>query len=118
MCYYKCNGIGHVNKDFPLGSSPICFRYKQVGHKKVDFPGLTGGAVQTQEPATMMINDGRDGRVEAPIVRFRAFQFDVEEIEVTSYVLASMYRILFLHAFIIYAYDYAIVCAPRYVRFS
>lgn len=52
--------------------------------------------------ATLRITDVREGMMEAPVVRSRAFELQAEQAHVPSEDVAGMYRILFLHAFIIY----------------
>ena len=71
---YKCGRFGHVNKDCPQGTSSLCFHYNQLGYKKADCLELTRGAVRAPTPSTLRITNGREGRVDVPMVRIQALQ--------------------------------------------
>ena len=66
---YKCGRIGQVSRDYPRGTSLLCFHCNQVGHKKADCPMLRGGVVCVPIPVTLRITNGREGRVDVPVVR-------------------------------------------------
>lgn len=61
-----------------------------MGHKKPECPRLTGRAVRKLAPITLRITDGREGRVEAPVGRSRAFQSQTDEIRVPSTDIIGM----------------------------
>lgn len=54
--------------------------------------------------ATLGITDGREGRVEAPVGRSRAFHSWAEETQVPPGAIAGMYHFCFLHDFYMYAF--------------
>lgn len=73
--------------------------------------GIDMRRVQAPYPANLRIIDGSEGRVEALVVRGRAFQSQTEDIGVPSVDITCMCCIHFLHAhIIIFTYDYMIVC--------
>lgn len=65
----------------------------------------------------LRVTDGCEVRAEAPVVRSLAFQLHAKEARVPSGVVANMYHICFLYAFINFAFDHVIVCVRRYVQF-
>lgn len=60
-------------------SALIYFHYNQIGHKKADFPILTGGAVVGRAPITLRITVGCQGKVETTMVKSRALQLTIDE---------------------------------------
>lgn len=81
-----------------------------MGHKKDECLRLMSGVVEAPALDTLRIIDSREGRVDAPIVRGRAFQLHAEETQVPSDVVTSIYHIHLLHAFITCDYDHVIIC--------
>lgn len=63
---------GHVSKDYPRGSFPICFHYCQVVHKKAGCPRLLGGAESAPALVTLRITNGHEGKAESPTMRSQA----------------------------------------------
>lgn len=100
MGFYKFCRFGHVSRDCPQGTSLLCFHFNQVGHKNSDSPELVKGAVTAPAPATMRITNGREGKVDVPVVRSQALQSHAKEIQVPSFEVVGMCCIHFLHALI------------------
>lgn len=66
---FSCGQMSHFYRDCPRELVSICFYYNQVGQKKADCPELIRGAVRTPDPDTLRNTDGREDKVEAPMVR-------------------------------------------------
>lgn len=81
-----------------------------MDHKKADCPELMRGAVRAPTPTTMRNTDVREGIVETPAMRSRAFQSLVEGIQIPSVYVAGMYCIPFCYAFIEGIYHYMCMC--------
>lgn len=75
---FRCCKTGHYTVDCTTRttidvSDPICFHCNQKGHKSANCPSLAGGAVATPAPAILRITNSRQSKVDAPVVRSRAF---------------------------------------------
>lgn len=68
---YNCGKTGDFSRDCTQVSSLICFHCNQAKHMKVDYPRLSRGVVTTPIPTTLRITNGRQGKVEVPVVRIR-----------------------------------------------
>ena len=104
-------------------SDLICFQCNQRGHKKSQCPSLAAaGKVSAPAPATLRITDGRQGRVETPVAKSRAFQLTAEEARATPDVVTGMYFSL-IYAFIIDCFLwlyvlYRVVLSERHFSYS
>lgn len=58
MGCYKCRRVGHVSRDCPQESGPLCFHCDQVANKKADCLMLRGRTLSAPTPATLRITDG------------------------------------------------------------
>ena len=57
-------------------------------------------------PTNLRITDARQGRVEAPTVRKKAFQLTVEEAQATPNMVTGMYLLLISLCILIFDYVY------------
>lgn len=66
-------------------------------------------AVVEPAPATLRITNGRHDKVEAAVVRIRAFQLIAEQARVAPDMITGMYHIFILFIFFI-VYAYCVCC--------
>ena len=86
--------INHVIRDYPQGTSSLCFHCNQVGHKKVNCPKLMRRSVRAPAPATLRIIDGREGRVEVPMLRNRPRGSDFHHLTLQVCVVFTSFTLL------------------------
>lgn len=71
---------------------------------------VTIGEMRVLTAIITRITNGLDGKAETPIVKCRAFQLQAEGCPSTARFVTSMYCIQLLSTFIVYVYDYVIMC--------
>lgn len=87
---FSCFQTGHFGRDCPHGAF-ICFHCNNASRKKADCPRLIGGVVAEPTLATLQMTNGHQGKVEALVLKNRAFQLTFEEERATPDVVTGMY---------------------------
>lgn len=70
-----------------------------MGHKKADYPRLSGEAKRAPNLATLRITDGQEGKVEVHVVKGITFQLTVEEARAALDVVTGMCLIMYFLLF-------------------